>query len=159
MPNNDINTRASESLIDFLHVSMQFLRETHHLTNHGFGRSQGQGQIIDVLKDYEQITQKELVKLLDMTPQSASEMIKKLEKRGFIERERDPDDGRGYILCLTVKGRVEANQSGDFNPIMLESLTDEEKEQLSAILNKINNDMESKLRRTPRRRRIEGRHL
>lgn len=157
MPNNDINTRASESIIDFLHVSMQFLRENHHLQR-GLNRNQGQGHILEIIKRYEvlneeTITQKQLVSLLDMTPQSASEMIKKLEAKGYIERMRDPNDGRGFIINLTVKGRVESNRDGEFRPIMLDNLTDEEKEQLAYLLDKINEDMDSKLKRPMRRRR------
>lgn len=157
MPNKEINQQASESIIDFLHVSMQFLRENHHLQR-GMNRNQGQGQILEIIKRYEvqneqTITQKMLVSLLDMTPQSASEMIKKLESKGYIERKRDPNDGRGYLVSMTVKGRVESNKEGDFHPIMLDNLTDEEKEQLTYLLNKINEDMDSKLKRPMRRRR------
>lgn len=152
MPNNEINQKASESIIDFLHVSMQFLRENHHMQR-GLNRNQGQGQILNILKDYDTITQKELVQMLDMTPQSASEMIKKLVSKSYINREKDPNDGRGFVLTLTTKGRVEANREGEFKPILLDNLTDDEKEQLSYLLDKINNDMESKLKRPMRRRR------
>lgn len=157
MPNNDINTRTSESIIDFLHVSMQFLRENQHLQR-GMNRNQGQGQILEIIKNYEgshnqTLTQKTLVSLLDMTPQSASEMIKKLENKGYIERTRDPNDGRGFVIQLTVKGRVESNQEGEFRPIMLDNLTDDEKQQLAYLLDKINDDMNSKLKRPMRRRK------
>lgn len=152
MPNNEINQKASESIIDFLHVSMQFLRENHHMQR-GLNRNQGQGQILNILKDYDTITQKELVQMLDMTPQSASEMIKKLVSKSYINREKDPNDGRGFVLTLTTKGRVEANREGEFKPILLDNLTDDEKEQLSYLLDKINNDMESKLKRPMRRHR------
>lgn len=157
MPNNDLNTRASESIIDFLHVSMQFLRENHHMQR-GLNRSQGQGQILDIIKQYDMdheqpITQRTLVSLLDMTPQSASEMIKKLENKGYIDRQRDPNDGRGFIITMTVKGRVESNKDGEFRPLMLDNLTDEEKQQLTYLLDKINEDMDSKLKRPVRRRK------
>lgn len=152
MPNNEINQKASESIIDFLHVSMQFLRENHHMQR-GLNRNQGQGQILNILKDYDTVTQKELVQMLDMTPQSASEMIKKLVSKSYINREKDPNDGRGFVLTLTTKGRVEANREGEFKPILLDNLTDDEKEQLSYLLDKINNDMESKLKRPMRRHR------
>lgn len=157
MPNNEINTKASESIIDFLHISMQFLRENHHMQR-GMNRNQGQGQILEIIKRHEtlhetSITQKTLVSLLDMTPQSASEMIKKLESKGYIKRKRDPNDGRGFLIEMTVKGRVESNKEGEFRPILLDNLTDEEKEQLAYLLDKINTDMDSKLKRPMRRRR------
>lgn len=157
MPNNDINRQASEAIIDFLHVSMQFLRENQHLQR-GLNRNQGQGHILEIIKLHEvqnkqPITQKELVSQLDMTPQSASEMIKKLETKDYIERQRDPNDGRGFLITMTVKGRVESNREGEFRPIMLDNLTDDEKQQLAYLLAKINTDMDSKLKRPIRKRK------
>ncbi|MDM5144493.1 hypothetical protein ICE98_01589 [Lactococcus lactis] len=52
------------------------------------------------------MTQKNLVAQLDMRPQSASEMIKKLEKKQFISRQKDAQDKRGFIISLTEKGRL-----------------------------------------------------
>ncbi|WOO89726.1 hypothetical protein R2F61_03185 [Mollicutes bacterium LVI A0078] len=54
---------------------------------------------------------------------------------------------------MTVKGRVESNRNGEFNPITLDNLTDEEKQQLAYLLDKINADMDGKLKRPMRRRR------
>lgn len=152
MAKEEINTKTAEAVIDFLHVSMQFLRENHFMQRTSVIRNQGQGQILGVLKDNDRISQKELVKQLDMTPQSAGEMIRKLERKGFIEKNRDPNDGRGYIISLTVKGRVETNKDGDINPILLDNLTDQEKEQLAYLLGKINDNMIDKLKKPIRRR-------
>ena len=40
-----------------------------------------------------------------MTKQTVGEVVSDLEKRGYVERVPDPDDGRVKIIRLTSKGR------------------------------------------------------
>jgi DNA-binding MarR family transcriptional regulator len=40
-----------------------------------------------------------------MTKQSVGEVVTDLEKRGYVERVPDPEDGRAKIIRLTTKGR------------------------------------------------------
>jgi len=40
-----------------------------------------------------------------MTHQSMGELIDTLERRDYVERRPDPDDGRARLVCLTAKGR------------------------------------------------------
>src|ERR1700722_15719902 len=40
-----------------------------------------------------------------MTKQSVGEVVSDLEKRGYVERIPDPEDGRAKIIRLTTKGR------------------------------------------------------
>jgi DNA-binding MarR family transcriptional regulator len=40
-----------------------------------------------------------------MTKQSVGEVVSDLEKRGYVERIPDPEDGRAKIIRLTSKGR------------------------------------------------------
>jgi DNA-binding MarR family transcriptional regulator len=40
-----------------------------------------------------------------MTKQSVGEVVSDLEKRGYVERIPDPEDGRAKIIRLTDKGR------------------------------------------------------
>jgi DNA-binding MarR family transcriptional regulator len=40
-----------------------------------------------------------------MTKQTVGEVVSDLEKRGYVERAPDPDDGRVKIIRLTAKGR------------------------------------------------------
>lgn len=47
----------------------------------------------------------ELTRHLDRAPSTLSEMLEPLVARGWIERERDPEDGRRYLLWLTALGQ------------------------------------------------------
>ena len=40
-----------------------------------------------------------------MTKQTVGQVVSDLEKRGYVERAPDPEDGRAKIIRLTIKGR------------------------------------------------------
>jgi DNA-binding MarR family transcriptional regulator len=48
----------------------------------------------------------DLAERANMTKQSVSEVASDLEKRGYLERVPDPDDGRAKIIRLTERGRA-----------------------------------------------------
>ncbi len=104
--------------------------------------NRGQGKILSILDQTPVISQKDLVSQLDMRPQSASEMIKKLEKKGFIERYKSEEDQRVMMITLTKAGKVVLNQNGDFQPVFLNVLTIEEKQQFNQILGKLVSEIE-----------------
>ncbi|WP_228101408.1 MarR family winged helix-turn-helix transcriptional regulator [Paenibacillus donghaensis] len=97
---------------------------------------------MSILHQTPHISQKELVGQLDMRPQSASELIKKLEKKGLIERYKSEEDQRVMMITLTKAGKVVLNQNGDFQPVFLNVLTIEEKQQFNRILEKLVSEIE-----------------
>jgi DNA-binding MarR family transcriptional regulator len=104
--------------------------------------NRGQGKILSILHQTPNISQKELVSQLDMRPQSASEMLKKLEKKGLIERYKSEEDQRVMMITLTKAGKVVLNQTGDFQPVFLNVLTMDEKQQFNQILKKLVSEIE-----------------
>ena len=116
-------------------------RDFTHITYRG----RGQNSILKILNDGNTIPQSELVKQLDMRPQSASEMLKKLEKRGLITRHQSETDKRVIDLTITAQGKEMYKQSEDFTPIALSVLTDEEKQQFANILDKLAVEVQKKL--------------
>lgn len=98
----------------------------------------GQGKILAILVKQSPITQKELVEQLPMKPQSASELLQKLEKKALITREKSETDKRVSIVTLTEKGRLTATtERRDFVLPTSDVLTDEELIQFDQILNKL----------------------
>jgi len=102
---------------------------------------QGQGKILLALSDDDQLSQKDLVERLDMTPQSTAEFVRKLEKKGLVTREKSATDKRVTIVSLTAAGRLETQQRVQVIPEYLRVLNDEELGQLDHILDKINDRM------------------
>lgn len=153
MDEKKINRTLVEKYMYLNGLTTQFLRE-NMTRGHGFqDPAHGQGKILSILKEHPLISQKELVDQLDIKPQSASEVIRKLERQQLITRYRSSEDRRVMIIELTTKGKIAANKVGDFEPVAMASLTMEEKQQFVQILDKLILDLEPKVRRSPHRRR------
>ncbi len=60
--------------------------------------------VVSSLAIWSEATPTELASLLGMPPTTMSSVLGRLEKRGLVERLRDPDDGRRYVLRLTEEG-------------------------------------------------------
>ena len=102
---------------------------------------QGQGKILLALSDHDRLSQKDLVERLDLTPQSTAEFVRKLEKKGFVSREKSAADKRVTIVSLTDQGRAETQKRMQVIPQYLRVLTDQELGQLNRILDKVNERM------------------
>ena len=48
----------------------------------------------------------DLARVMDALPSSLTAIADALEARGLVERMRDPDDRRAWLLCLTDPGRT-----------------------------------------------------
>ena len=101
-----------------------------------------QERMLDVISRFEGgVRQKELTEELKIRPSSVSETISKLEHDGYVKRKVDPDDKRATLITLTEVGEARAAELADERGARLskafEPLTDEEKEQLILLLEKL----------------------
>lgn len=87
------------------------------------------------------VNQDQLTNDLKFDKATTARSVRQLEEAGYIERRVDPNDRRAYLLYPTKR-------AVDFEPVLYQtllaaneqltsSLTDEEKEQLWQLLNKI----------------------
>src|SRR3954468_4141175 len=53
----------------------------------------------------EQLTQRELMASVQRRSGTLSVRLARLERAGYVDRERDPDDRRGAVVTLTDPGR------------------------------------------------------
>ena len=87
------------------------------------------------------VHQKDLLEKVHIGAPAMSELINKLEDDGYIVRTVDPADRRATLLSLTEKGAARAAEVEDERALRFKSafaaLSDEEKEALSAILDKL----------------------
>ncbi|MGP0035367.1 MAG: MarR family transcriptional regulator [Solirubrobacteraceae bacterium] len=89
----------------------------------------------------ERLSQRRLGAELGLSPGTISLRIDRLVGRGLVEREPDPDDGRGAVISITRHGRelFEAcapehlTNAGE----LLSGLSDEERDQLGHLLGKL----------------------
>jgi DNA-binding MarR family transcriptional regulator len=55
---------------------------------------------------HQEISQEKLVEQLDVSKPAVSRTLDSLERKGFITRQQDPDDGRAHLVCMTNKARA-----------------------------------------------------
>ncbi len=113
------------------------------------GAVYGQGKVLSLLTAGGEMTQKELTDRAGIQPGSMSEVLKKLETGGYIRRMPDPRDGRGSIICLTEAGMIAARQTVDGAGEVYSGLTDEEKDNLLTLMEKLEASWREKLPKPP----------
>ena len=109
--------------------------------NPAFGRE----RVLEIIGRYEGgVRQKTLTEELKIGPSSVSELISKLESDGYVRRTVDPADKRATLITLTELGEARTAELSDERNERLNkafgTLTDDEKEQLIALLEKITED-------------------
>jgi DNA-binding MarR family transcriptional regulator len=101
----------------------------------------GQGKILEILADKGSMTQNELLEIMKVKAPSLSESLAKLEKQKMIKRKVDPKDGRGNIVMLTLHGKWHNEHFRKMREMysdnIFSSLSEDEKEQLTTILEKL----------------------
>jgi DNA-binding MarR family transcriptional regulator len=75
------------------------------LAEHGLTRSSYQVLLALSRSADGRLTQRELMTSVQRTSGTLSVRLARLERAGFVERERDPEDRRGAIVTLTDRGR------------------------------------------------------
>ena len=143
MNETDLNKLVVEKYMLFNDLLLDFLKKNNRKGRIIGNPNRGQGKILKILHENNAISQKDLVKELDIKPQSASELIRKLERKGFIKRTASLNDRRNLIVELTKSGRVVANECNDFKPVFLDGLNTKEKEQFNQILDKLISEAQS----------------
>ena len=79
----------------------------------------------------------ELARIADLSSGAMTNRVDQLEKRGFVERLVDPDDGRGVLVQLTPKGlrlhRDAVGVQAEKEALLGSALTQREKLQLEGF--------------------------
>jgi DNA-binding MarR family transcriptional regulator len=102
-----------------------------------------QGKVLKILYKNGNLLQKDLQDILDIQSGSMSEMISKLEKKGFVLRKRDNQDKRKVLIHLTDLGKEDVlkyreNRQNHLIEVF-NILDDNEKDDFIRLLSKILN--------------------
>ena len=80
--------------------------------------------------------------LMGMEPTSLSRILKSMESKGAISREKNPDDGRSVIIKLTDYGlemrKFSKSHVYQFNNVIREYITEQELESFFKVTSTIN---------------------
>ncbi len=139
---NEMNTNEKPTLFEQF-GKLNFLMHRYHQMNHRQhgpmgDPHRGQGRVLTLLSLREEISQRDLLYLLDMRPQSLGELLSKLERGGYIERTPSEDDKRVMMVKITEAGKAASAETERPDVDWLFScLTDVEREALSGYLYRI----------------------
>ncbi|MDK2956744.1 MAG: MarR family transcriptional regulator, temperature-dependent positive regulator of motility [Desulfovibrionales bacterium] len=132
-----LQTASDEELATLLHQAARLMGRG--------GRRRGRGRrtqrrLLSIIVERGPILQSELLELLDVRSSSLSEVLGKLERNGWIVRERNENDKRGFVVSATEQGKSlcsdpeEARESADG---LFACLDDEERGRLAEALEKL----------------------
>ncbi len=104
-------------------------------------RPRGLGHVLELLDPKKPRHPGDLAEMLGIRPQSVSEALLYLEERGEICRREDPQDKRSCLITLTQEGEraraLAAEERKRRAEALFSPLTPKEKEELSALLEKL----------------------
>ena len=152
---SDMNSKHN-LVAQFTQIQWLLTRYHHQHRHHQFHKHRdaammgdpfrGQVRVLKLLKMKPEITQKELAIILDMRPQSLGDLLKKLESKGLILREPATNDRRAMVIKLTDKGaNAEIDEEDETGlDALFQCLSADEREQLSAYLQRIIEDWRSR---------------
>lgn len=112
-----------------------------HLFMHRNGKNQGKNRILAILSSHGNMTQRELLDHTDIRSASLSELLAKIESNGDIMRERNKENARHVDICLTEKGKQEAEkicrEQAELARELFSPLDEEEQKQLELLMVKL----------------------
>jgi DNA-binding MarR family transcriptional regulator len=151
MVKRDYSEELVYKVMELVGLMRQSVHESFPRRGGFFGdRAQGQGKVLNILLESSPISQKDLVEKLDMKPQSASELIKKLERKKLVSRVKSAEDKRVFIVSITERGREALENTEGMELFSMTTFTEEEKAQLIYLLDKLGKEIEPTLKRKPR---------
>lgn len=96
-----------------------------------YGIGSGQFPFLMRLLHHDGISQENLTKALNCDRATGTRALNKLEEKGYVRRDTDPQDKRAYCVFLTEKSRllepVIRRISSQINDVVFKGFTDEEK--------------------------------
>ena len=98
-------------------------------------------RVLYVLWVFEPMSARDVVETMQVSRQTASNILRSLEADGLITRERNPDDARLITIRLTPEGRIGVEQALEdqfrLDAVIFEVLSAEEREQLAEMLGRV----------------------
>ncbi|WP_431808181.1 MarR family winged helix-turn-helix transcriptional regulator [Lysinibacillus sphaericus] len=117
-------------------INYYFTSIFYHLhTTHEDNISHQSVRILQMIQKEDEVTVRDIAKLLNISQNTASEHVKKLERHGWVEKIRAANDQRKVKLFLTADGIqvVKKNTELDDNKLKQALLLLSEKEQQSVL--------------------------
>lgn len=97
--------------------------------------------VLNVVGQRGPVSQREVCDVLGVRPSEMVEIMDTVEREGWVERRRDPNDRRRYQLTITAAGRRTRARydaiAAEAEALVLEPLTEPERRQLLDLVAKV----------------------
>ncbi len=107
----------------------------------GYTTRPGQNKVLKILDRRDSMRQRELLDELNVSAGTLSELLRKIEKEGYVTRAISEADKREIIVSITEKGRISALEcrisEAERDQALFWALDETERDQLKTILNKL----------------------
>ena len=107
----------------------------------GINMHRGQPIMLALLYSKDGVPQSVLAKKMEITPATASAMVKRMEKAGFVIRKRNAEDERISNVYLTDAGKAVSTQlnnlQNNMEQLVFDGFSDEEKLTMKNYLQRI----------------------
>jgi DNA-binding MarR family transcriptional regulator len=117
-----------------------------NLTLRESGVTADQFVVLSLLAEEDGLTQGEIVQRCASDPSTVGALLRRLEEKGLVSRQRHPEDGRARAVCLLLKGRELHQRAWKTSMGFLKALGDSlhtsgEKEAVLTVLDRIRDTM------------------
>lgn len=129
-----------EQVRDLVYTLWRCFRFLH---KHSEGGKASRLRVLRVVHRHQEMTQRQLLDHMAIQQSTLSELLKKMEEDGLLQRDPCPEDRRQVLLRLTSAGKEQLEQMEarelTRNIQYLQALSWEERETLLSLLTKLDN--------------------
>lgn len=146
-----MDTRFADELFSQFQYTSNLMRRYLYQAKRRAGEGdfqQGQGRLMRLLAEEAQLSHKELAEKMRIRPASLSELLRKLEKKGYVDKEQNPNDKRVVFYRLTAAGKAAARRLEEVKQAhgreIFRQLNPGEAQTLLALLEKVAHSLEAR---------------
>ncbi len=146
MNQGDSNSSAydNEALALLFRRASRMMARTCHRGAHAH---HAQERVLSIIREDGPMKQSDLLEILDVRSSSLSEILRKLERNGWIERKRNEQDKRSFVISAVqgATGTPSGRRGGhrESADALFDCLDETERHQLGGLLRKIIGSLEN----------------
>lgn len=140
-------TEISDNLADLRHLSTWIPK----VFENKLGISLIRYEVLCNLLIEQEMNQNDIQKKLDIDRAAITRHLQILEDKGYVQRKRNPQDSRGFVVSLTPLGKDRVTGCNQEHEALIESVFESvlpsEMKTMSHVLKKVKNNVENILRK------------